>query len=198
MKKILYIYIFILFNILLSQNDGIPPNLIPISSSSDYYKGSDIMIESFVEDQSDIRDVLLFYKFEKSDKTFQVVSMSPFSNVYQGTIPANEVNNEKFEYYVMAIDEFGNQATWPDQSLYGPNVYMLSDSALKDESDLNKKIESKVEINLISPAKLLQKNSVNKSIKFVKMGKIKLFVVMNRLQKLKKIEFLRLDALWAD
>ena len=155
MKKNLYLHTYILFSILLSQNDGTPPNLIPISSSSDYYQGSDIMIESFVEDQSDIRDVLLFYRFEKSDRTFQVVSMSPFSNVYQGTIPANEVNNEKFEYYVMAIDEFGNQATWPDQSLYDPNVYMLSDSDIKDESDLNKKIESKVEVNLISPAKLV-------------------------------------------
>ena len=44
------------------------------------------------------------------------------------------------------------------------------------EATLKTKVYSKYfdkDFNLISPAKLLQKNSVNKSIKFVKMGKIK-------------------------
>ena len=154
MKKV-FIYLVLFINGAFSQNDGTPPSLIPISSSSDYYHGNDIMIESFVEDQSDIKDVLLFYKFEQSDETFQVVNMSSFSNVYQGTIPANEVSDEQFEYYVMAIDEFGNQATWPDQSLYDPSLYILSDASFDGQNVPAKKVETNIEINLISPTKIV-------------------------------------------
>ena len=55
--------------------DGQAPTFMPIQPSEDFYTGSDVTMEVQVSDQSTIKDILVFYRFE-SEKSFSSLPMN--------------------------------------------------------------------------------------------------------------------------
>ena len=47
--------------------DGQAPTFMPIEPSEDFYTGSDVTMEIQVSDQSTIKDMLVFYRFESEE-----------------------------------------------------------------------------------------------------------------------------------
>ena len=91
--------------------DGQAPTFMPIEPSEDFYTGSDVTMEIQVSDQSTIKDILVFYRFE-SEESFSPLPMNK-EIFYTAIIPGISVSSGDMEYYFFARDEHGNQSTWP-------------------------------------------------------------------------------------
>ena len=91
--------------------DGQAPTFMPIEPSEDFYIGSDVTMEVQVLDQSTIKDILVFYRFE-SEKYFSSLPMNK-EIFYTAIIPGIAVSSGNMEYYFFARDEHDNQSTWP-------------------------------------------------------------------------------------
>ena len=91
--------------------DGQAPTFMPIEPSEDFYTGSDVTMEIQVSDQSTIKDMLVFYRFE-SEESFSSLPMKK-EIFYTAIIPGISVSSGDMEYYFFARDEHGNQSTWP-------------------------------------------------------------------------------------
>ena len=95
-----------------AQDDGQPPNFVPVPVTETFYEGAAIRLETIVNDQSPLSKVLFFYRFSPRDN-FTSVPMELEVN-YIGQIPTLDVVAGTLYYYFFAEDSYGNQATWPE------------------------------------------------------------------------------------
>ena len=82
-------------------------------------------MEVQVSDQSTIKDILVFYRFE-SEKSFSPLPMNK-EIFYTAIIPGISVSSGNMEYYFFARDEHGNQSTWPSGGEETPATITIFD-----------------------------------------------------------------------
>ena len=100
--------------ILISQDDGLPPNFVYLEPIEDFYGGDPITLEIIITDRNEIEQVALFYRFNDNIEFIQremQVSYQPV--IYNVEIPIDEVETGFIQYYFWAKDEYYNGATWP-------------------------------------------------------------------------------------
>ena len=100
--------------ILVSQDDGLPPNFIYLEPIEDFYGGDPITLEIIITDRNKIEQVSLFYRFHDNIEFIQremQVSYQPV--IYNVEIPIDEVKSGSIQYYFWAKDEYNNGTTWP-------------------------------------------------------------------------------------
>ena len=100
--------------ILVSQDDGLPPNFVYLEPIEDFYGGDPITLEIIITDRNEIEQVALFYRFNDNIEFIQremQVSYQPV--IYNLEIPIDEVKSGFIQYYFWATDEYNNEATWP-------------------------------------------------------------------------------------
>ena len=136
-----YIFIILFFTWLLA--DGQSPTFMPIEPTEDFYAGSDVTLETQVSDQSSIKDILIYYRFE-SEKYFSSLSMNK-EVFYNVIIPGTSVYSGKMEYYFFARDEHGNQSTWPEGGEESPEKIIILDQLG------NNSVNNDIIIDLIHP-----------------------------------------------
>ena len=100
--------------ILVSQDDGLPPNFVYLEPIEDFYGGDPITLEIIITDRNEIEQVSLFYRFNDNIEFIQremQVSYQPV--IYNVEIPIDEVESGFIQYYFWAKDEYYNEAAWP-------------------------------------------------------------------------------------
>ncbi len=74
-------------------------------------EGSQVRIEAQIsDDYSDVKEVMLFYKYE-GEPSYSGVEMVKEGSMWVGYIPKNDVRTPKIEFYIVATDSFGNEMT---------------------------------------------------------------------------------------
>ena len=141
---------FLIFALLListflfAQDDGQPPTFVPVPVSETLYESSPIDLEIIVNDQSAIAEVYLFYRFSPAEN-YSSVRMQLDVN-YIARIPAIDVQGGTLFYYVLARDEHGNQATWPEAGERQPATVRI-----EPVGQVTDRVRSDVVIELLSP-----------------------------------------------
>jgi hypothetical protein len=100
--------------ILISQDDGLPPNFVYLEPIEDFFAGGPVTLEIIVTDRNEIELVSLFYRFDDNIEFIQremQVSYQPV--IFNVEIPIDEVESGFIQYYFWAQDEYFNGATWP-------------------------------------------------------------------------------------
>lgn len=98
-----------------AQEDKTPPRIIhvPVLLAE---QGEEISIEAVVtDDESGVLSVTLYYR-RVGEEFYDSVEMSPFYDSYTEHIPGPYVIPEGVEYYIVALDVAGNEATVPEMS----------------------------------------------------------------------------------
>ena len=100
--------------VLISQDDGLPPNFIYLEPIEDFYAYDPVTLEIIVTDRNEIEQVSLFYRFNENIEFNQremQVSYQPV--IFNVEIPLDEVESGFIQYYFWAKDIYYNEATWP-------------------------------------------------------------------------------------
>ncbi|SVC96329.1 uncharacterized protein METZ01_LOCUS349183, partial [marine metagenome] len=101
--------------IILSQDDGRPPNFVYLEPIEDFVAQSSIFIEIIVTDRDEIEKVALYYRFpDEEGFTQREMEVSYQPVIYEIEIPPNDVGSGSIQYYFWAKDIYGNEATWPE------------------------------------------------------------------------------------
>ncbi|MBC8174552.1 MAG: hypothetical protein H8E82_02710 [Candidatus Marinimicrobia bacterium] len=123
-------------------DDGQPPTFVPIEPVETFVLESPIRLETIVNDQSEISEVLLYYRFSPVGG-FSSLPMVLDVN-YTAEIPAEDVTYGKLYHYFWAKDIYDNQATWPVNGEENPKIIpVLSPLASIKPDDIT--------VNLLSP-----------------------------------------------
>jgi len=127
-----------------AQDDGQAPTFVPVPVSETFYEAAPIHLEILVNDQSDIAEVFLFYRFSPTEN-FTAIPMQLDVN-YTARIPALDVKAGTLYYYFLARDEYGNQASWPEEGECQPARLQVLSTQRGVQA-----IPSDIEIRILSP-----------------------------------------------